>query len=148
MNVFSRLFFKVSLFVVFWTADVLAQEFPPTVTLITPKLIREGDTTNLKAEINDPDSETFTFEWRLPDGSTSSLTQPEFKATSPGANYVQLVVRDSQGNKSFPYSQIIGVHNRSPQVRNIMPLSAVEGETVNFLEKSNGLSVSPTPEPT
>ena len=118
-----------------FVSSVVAQEFPPTVTLITPKLIREGDTTNLKAEINDPDSETFTFEWRLPDGSTSRLTQPEFKAITPGANYVQLVVRDSQGNESFPYSQIIGVHNRPPQVRSITPLSAVEGESVNFLSE-------------
>ena len=125
-----------------WLGTVLAQEFPPTVTLITPKLIREGDTANLKAEINDPDSETFTFEWRLPDGSASSLTQPEFTATSPGANYVQLVVRDSQGNGSFPYSQIIEVHNRPPQVRSILPLNGIEGDAITFLSEVDYLGSS------
>ena len=108
--------------------DLAAQQFPPTVTLITPKLIREGDTTNLKAHINDPDSNEFTFEWRMPDGSISKLTQPEFTASSPGANYVQLVVTDAEGNKSFPFSQVIGVHNRAPQVQNITQVGASKGK--------------------
>ena len=115
-----------------FVTNLMSQEFPPTVTMITPKLIREGDSANLKAHINDPDSKEFTFEWRLPDGSVSSLTQPEFTASSPGANYVQLVVTDAEGNKSFPFSQVIGVHNRPPQVKNISPGIGLEGQTLTF----------------
>ena len=57
--------------------QVCGQEFPPTITAINPQAVREGDTVNLKAEINDPDSDAFTFTWRMPDGSVSNLTQPE-----------------------------------------------------------------------
>jgi len=118
----------VSLF----ASGVVGQEFPPTVTAINPQAVREGDTVNLKAEINDPDSDTFTFTWRMPDGSVSHLTQPEFKATTPGANYVQLVVQDAQGNKSFPYSEVIGVRNLPPEVRSISPTTGQQGQGVTF----------------
>ena len=111
-----------------------AQQFPPTVTAINPQAVREGDVVNLKAEINDPDpdSDTFTFTWRMPDGSVSNLTQPEFKATTPGANYVQLVVQDAEGNKSFPYSEGIGVRNCPPEVRSISPTTGQQGQGVTF----------------
>ena len=118
----------VSLFV----SSVAGQEFPPTVTAINPQAVREGDTVNLKAEINDPDSDTFTFTWRMPDGSVSQLTQPEFKATTPGASYVQLVVQDAEGNKSFPYSEVINVRNLPPEVRSISPTTGQQGQGVTF----------------
>ncbi|SVC60596.1 uncharacterized protein METZ01_LOCUS313450, partial [marine metagenome] len=118
----------VSLFV----SSVVGQEFPPTVTAINPQAVREGDTVNLKAEINDPDSDTFTFTWRMPDGSVSQLTQPEFKATTPGASYVQLVVQDAEGNKSFPYSEVINVRNLPPEVRSISPTTGQQGQGVTF----------------
>ena len=108
------------------------QEFPPTITAINPQAVREGDTVNLKAEINDPDSDTFTFTWRMPDGSVSNLTQPEFKATTPGANYVQLVVQDAEGNKSFPYSEVINVRNLPPKVLSISPSKAQHDQGINF----------------
>ncbi len=113
-------------------SSVTGQEFPPTVTAINPQAVREGDVVNLKAEINDPDSDTFTFHWRMPDGSVSQLTQPEFRATTPGANYVQLVVQDAEGNKSFPHSQVISVRNLPPKVRSISPLTGQQGLGATF----------------
>ena len=113
-------------------SSVAGQEFPPTVTAINPQAVREGDIVNLKAEINDPDSDTFTFTWRMPDGSVSHLTQPEFKADTPGASYVQLVVEDAEGNKSFPYSQVISARNLPPKVRSISPLTGQQGFGVTF----------------
>ena len=113
-------------------SSVAGQEFPPTVTAINPQAVREGDIVNLKAEINDPDSDTFTFTWRMPDGSVSNLTQPEFKADVTGSNYVQLMVQDAQGNKSFPYSQVINVRNLPPKVRSISPLTGQQGLGATF----------------
>ena len=125
-----RVFFAAS--VTLFASGVVGQQFPPTVTAINPHAVREGDTVNLKAEINDPDSDTFTFTWRMPDGSISQLTQPEFKATTPGANYVQLVVQDAEGNKSFPYSQVIDVRNLPPKVKSISPKTGQQGQGVTF----------------
>ena len=78
----------------------------------------------------------------MPDGSVSKLTQPEFTASSPGANYVQLVVTDAEGNKSFPFSQVIGVHNRPPQVQNITPGIGLEGQTLTFSSDVDYLGAS------
>ncbi len=117
---------------ILFASGVVGQQFPPTVTAINPHAVGEGDTVNLTAEINDPDSDTFTFTWRMPDGSVSHLTQPEFKATTPGANYVQLVVQDAEGNRSFPYSEVIGVRNLPPEVRSISPTTGQQGQGINF----------------
>ena len=44
-----RVFFAAG--VTLFASGVVGQQFPPTVTAINPQAVREGDTVNLKAEI-------------------------------------------------------------------------------------------------
>ena len=125
-----RFFFAAS--VTLFVSSVAAQEFPPTVKVINPQVVREGATVKFMAQINDPDSKTFTYQWRMPDGSVSKLFRPEFTATTPGPNYVQLVVQDAEGNKSFPYSQVIDVRNLPPKVKSISPKTGQQGQGITF----------------
>ena len=54
-----RFFFAVG--VTLFVSSVAAQEFPPTVRVINPQVVREGATVKFMAQINDPDSNTFTY---------------------------------------------------------------------------------------
>ena len=87
------------------TQDIGAYEYralAPNVYVMGPKTAAPGQTITLdgsKSHGGDP-GETVTFDWKLPDGTSTTTPTVTFELTAPGKHQATLTVTDPTGKKS------------------------------------------------
>ncbi|WP_077024754.1 beta strand repeat-containing protein [Fuerstiella marisgermanici] len=104
------------------TTNIMVNNVAPTATVTAPSTAGQNQTVNLSANVSDPGTDSFTYNWTvtLPTGGSIGLSgaTPSFQTGGDGNYQVDLTVTDDDGGSGSASLQIV-VDDEVPTITSV-----------------------------